>query len=151
MMRLADLSPTTLGADRGAQGLIHGTPILPAQFYTGPSGGVHDTGEGRLMARMLEEAVADVLVGVAVHTARKSPNTRSAEAWIADTDRTWPFSFENICDTLGIDPDAVRTGLARRVVARGGAYPRRHHGNAAGLSRARVRGRAFSGGRRGVA
>jgi hypothetical protein len=34
-----------------------------------------------------------------------------AEEWIAADDRTWFFAFENVCDTLDLDPDFVRDGL----------------------------------------
>jgi hypothetical protein len=30
------------------------------------------------------------------------------------TDRTWPFSFENLCEALGIDADALRLELVGR-------------------------------------
>ena len=34
-----------------------------------------------------------------------------AEQWIEDSDRTWLFSFQNICDVLGLDADYLRRGL----------------------------------------
>ncbi len=34
-----------------------------------------------------------------------------AHLWVASEDRTQVFSFENICDTLGIDIEAARRGL----------------------------------------
>ena len=33
--------------------------------------------------------------------------------WVDSADKTWLFSFENICDTLEIDPSYVRRGLSR--------------------------------------
>lgn len=35
-----------------------------------------------------------------------------AEEWISSTDDD-VFSFNNVCETLGLDPDALRTGLRR--------------------------------------
>ena len=40
------------------------------------------------------------------------------------SDREWPFSFENLCDALSLDPGRLRHGLGRgpgtpRVTARG--------------------------------
>jgi len=32
-------------------------------------------------------------------------------AWVDSDDRSWLFSFENICDTLEINADYVRRGL----------------------------------------
>jgi hypothetical protein len=34
-----------------------------------------------------------------------------AEEWVRSDDRSWLFSFENICDTLEINADYVRRGL----------------------------------------
>jgi hypothetical protein len=31
--------------------------------------------------------------------------------WVGSSDRSWLFSFENICDTLEINADYVRRGL----------------------------------------
>lgn len=36
-----------------------------------------------------------------------------AVAWVESDDRSWLFSFENICDTLEINADYVRRGLRR--------------------------------------
>ena len=34
-----------------------------------------------------------------------------ARAYLASTDRSWPFSFENLCDALGLDADGLREEL----------------------------------------
>ena len=36
-----------------------------------------------------------------------------AAAWILENDGDWPFSFENVCFHLDIDPSYVRDGLMR--------------------------------------
>ena len=38
---------------------------------------------------------------------------RKAIAYMASTDRAWPFSFENLCDALGMDAGYVRRRLER--------------------------------------
>jgi hypothetical protein len=35
------------------------------------------------------------------------------ERWVANAAMDWPFSFENVCATLGLDADYVRAGLRR--------------------------------------
>ena len=35
------------------------------------------------------------------------------EAWIAEPNDEWVFSFENICETFGWDPNYIRRGLAQ--------------------------------------
>ena len=34
-----------------------------------------------------------------------------ASAYVSSTDRSWPFSFENICEALGVDADGLRQAL----------------------------------------
>jgi hypothetical protein len=36
---------------------------------------------------------------------------REAEDWILEKNIDWPFSFENICETLQLNPDYIRRGL----------------------------------------
>jgi hypothetical protein len=36
-----------------------------------------------------------------------------AHAWIVSSDRGWFFSYENICETLEINPEYLRRGLER--------------------------------------
>ena len=69
----------------------------------------HQRGEFRLIAAVLEDAL---------HVLRKRPQNRAwqeTRAWLGSRDRSWPLSFENICDALDLDPDAVR----RQVSAEG--------------------------------
>lgn len=37
-----------------------------------------------------------------------------AEQWILERDGAWPFSFENICDVLNLDPSYIRRGLMQQ-------------------------------------
>lgn len=83
--------------------------------------------EHRLMLAVLEEALATFRRGLL----SRRPMARKAffdvDAWVRDRDFDWPFSFENICATLRIDPDYIRAGLrqlksqslGRRADARG--------------------------------
>ena len=36
---------------------------------------------------------------------------QEAEDWILEKNTDWPFSFENICETLQLHPDYIRQGL----------------------------------------
>ena len=38
---------------------------------------------------------------------------RQAMAYVTSTDRTWPFSFENLCEALRLDAPAMRRALAQ--------------------------------------
>src|SRR5919197_6242818 len=36
---------------------------------------------------------------------------REAGLWLESDDRSWCFSFQRICEALGLDPDCIRRGL----------------------------------------
>lgn len=36
---------------------------------------------------------------------------REAEAWIMESGNDWIFSFDNVCELLGLDPQYVRRGV----------------------------------------
>jgi hypothetical protein len=38
----------------------------------------------------------------------------AARAYLASTDRDWPFTFENLCDALGLDAGSFRRRLTGR-------------------------------------
>ena len=72
--------------------------------------------ERRLMAAVLEAAVEDCL-GTGHRGALARGPTRNlrhllqAKAYVASRDRTWLFSFENLCDALDVDPGRLRRML----------------------------------------
>ncbi len=41
----------------------------------------------------------------------------SAREWVDSDDRKWPFSFENVCGVLNLNPEYLRRGLAAWGVA----------------------------------
>lgn len=98
-------------------GLICNEVLLPAQFYV-PSAERLLSPEQRLMLAILEDAVYTVLKYAGAKNRRARRLVRDAERWIALTDRSWLFSFENICAVLGLESDAVRSRL-RRIQLRG--------------------------------
>ncbi len=52
-------------------------------------------------------------VAIDIKDVRDAGDRSDAVAWLGSTDRDWPFSFENICDALDMDPGHVRRELAR--------------------------------------
>lgn len=69
------------------------------------------TAELRLCQAVLEQAMHDL-----GRVQRLTPRRRATESaklvrWFRSSDVTWPFSFESICATIGLDADAVRTAI----------------------------------------
>ena len=89
--------------------------VLPTQYLRGADSSVGDPHK-RLMAAVLQTVVDDCR-GSAYRRARGYRTAiarrvvRKATAYMASADRTWPFSFENLCEALGLDASQLRTQL----------------------------------------
>ena len=89
--------------------------MLPAQ-YLRRNGLRPAEPHRRLMAAVLQ-AVIDDCRGGSVY--RRSSGrgtvdvrtTRGAFDYVASRDRAWPFSFENLCEALGLDARGLREEL----------------------------------------
>ncbi|MEK7187911.1 MAG: hypothetical protein AAB691_03660 [Patescibacteria group bacterium] len=85
--------------------------LFPAQFYASFQQGARGRSEKRLMLAVLEDAV-DCYKKYAFSCDGKARQLFSeAETWINSQNRNWFFSFVNICETLGLNPDYLRRGL----------------------------------------
>ena len=83
--------------------------------------------ENRLMLAVLEEALVTFQRGINSPVPERRKRFCEVDKWVLEKDSDWPFSFENICHTLRIDPDYIRAGLrtlkcqslVRRTTTRG--------------------------------
>ncbi len=66
------------------------------------------TGIKGLMLAVLED-------GMASYLGRAGHRRNEAEAWVMAAPGRAPFSFTVVCETLGLEPDAVRLALAQRA------------------------------------
>ena len=92
--------------------------VLPAQFFEGARRDSLASGEKALMLAVLEDGIR--CFQEHLRNPRSNPRllSQQAEAWIRAVDYDWPFSFNNVCETLGIDPSALRTTLLSWKVRR---------------------------------
>ena len=67
--------------------------------------------ENRLMLAVLEEALVTFQRGLNSPVPERRKRFCEVDKWVSEKDSDWPFSFENICQTLRIDPDYIRAGL----------------------------------------
>ena len=91
--------------------------ILPEQFFEGARRDSQASGEKALMMAVLEDGIR--CFQEHLRTPRSNPRllSQQAEAWIRAVDYEWPFSFNNVCETLGIDPSALRLQTANKRVS----------------------------------
>ena len=85
--------------------------ILPSQYFD-LSGGHRMTAEQRLMLALLADAVNVYQQGAVSRATRKRLLYIDAERWImAAKPGPHAFSFETVCDALGINPSVLRRRL----------------------------------------
>jgi len=87
--------------------------MLPAQFFAALHGRGDLSAERRLVVAVLEDALHCYLKYADSENSKQRQLFLEAEEWIMGDHPTWFFSFPNVCDTLGLDPDYVREGLAK--------------------------------------
>jgi hypothetical protein len=108
-------------AEERIQELFQPDTLLPSQYFDRIRRRASFDGERRLMVAILEDAV-EVYRKQAGATDRKRRQLfEDAEAWIESADTKWIFSFENICDVLGIHATYLRRGLRTWKTRAGGA------------------------------
>ena len=88
--------------------------FLPAQFYGSAGLSRKLDGEKRLMIAVLKDAVECLDKYRGSRSSAGQCEYQSAVKWVEDTDTEWHFSFTNICDLLGFDPDYLREVLLKR-------------------------------------
>src|SRR5690242_19298272 len=92
-------------------GLFEHDALLPAQFYAAFRGGTGVRGEKRLMLAVLEDALDCYQKYAFARDVQGRQLFDESREWIHSQNRDWFFSFENICDTLEINPEYLRRGL----------------------------------------
>ena len=69
--------------------------------------------EKKLMLAVLEDAIACFQKYVFAREGKGKILFQEAEDWVQDTNSDWLFSFANVCETLGFNPDYLRQGLTQ--------------------------------------
>lgn len=87
--------------------------MVPSQYFDGVGSDAAFQPEKRLMLAVLEEAVATFQRHVTSDSDHSQLLVEEVESWASGADADWPFSFENICNALDIEPEFLRTGMVR--------------------------------------
>lgn len=69
--------------------------------------------EKTLMLAILEDGVRCFQDNVLARDGKGKKLLNEAEEWFLETNSDWIFSFESVCEVLGLDPRYVRQGLLR--------------------------------------
>jgi hypothetical protein len=90
-------------------GLLEPWAVLPTQTTGGSATAL--SGEKRLMAAVLADAIRLYLEQARGSSIRSQLLFREATRWIESADRSSLLSFENVCDVLQLDAGRVRRAL----------------------------------------
>ena len=85
--------------------------VLPDQLQQGYRKDSYLSGEKALMLAVLEDGIRCFQEHLTNPRSNPRLLSKQAEEWIRAVDYEWPFSFVNVCETLGIDPEALRYKL----------------------------------------
>ena len=69
--------------------------------------------EAELVAAVLDDAIICFIKYATAKQRREQRLFRETEEWLFAEDANWPFSFENLCGFLEINPHYLRSGLMR--------------------------------------
>jgi hypothetical protein len=117
------------GSDAILDGIIGLHQILPSQYYDF-SGGHRLTGEQRLMLALLADAINVYQQGALSRSTRKRMLYVDSERWImSDCRSLHAFSFETVCECLGINPVVLRRRMItwKHEMRRDASLPNIHH------------------------
>jgi hypothetical protein len=96
-------------------------------------------GEEKLMLAVLENAIEYFQKHVLAKDERAKKLFQEAEEWILEKHSDWLYSFENICEALGLHPDYMRQGLlCWKEARRKSRSIQAHHAGRAKLVKTRV-------------
>src|SRR4029453_8549257 len=95
-------------AEDRVQELFQPDTLLPSQYFDRLRRRASIDGERRLMVAILEDAVDVYRKQAGARDRKRRQLFEDAEVWIESSDQSWIFSYENICDMLGIDAEDLR-------------------------------------------
>lgn len=101
------------GVEEKAFSLFQPDVLLPTQYYATTRRKHYLEPEKKLMLAVLEDAVLSFQNHLLSPTAKGRLLFRETEEWILDKDGDWLFSFDNVCEVLGLNPRYIREGLMR--------------------------------------
>lgn len=99
--------------DARAIAVFQADTLITQQFYNTFMRTTHLAPEKTLMLAILQDAVAVFQNYAGIQERKRRELFLETEEWILATDRTYLFSFDNICELLGLNPVYLRQGLMR--------------------------------------
>ncbi len=100
--------------DKRVASLFQPDTVSPAQYLETVCRKTHLEAEQELMLAVLEDAVTCFHGYFAARDKTETRLFREAEDWILQQEKSnCLFSFDNVCESLGLNPGYIREGLLR--------------------------------------
>jgi hypothetical protein len=106
------------GFEEKVASLFQPDTTLAAQYFDSLRRKTELYPEKTLMLAVLEDGIRSFQDTFDGDHGRNKQLFQETEAWIFGGGDDWLFSFENVCATLGLNPDYVRKGLLRWKAAK---------------------------------
>lgn len=103
---------TGLSMEERVTSLFQPDTLLPEQYLDTFRRKLHLEPEKKLMLAVLEDAIACYQKHVLARDGKGKNLFREAEEWVEDRSREGIFSFNSVCESLGLNPDYLRRGLS---------------------------------------
>jgi hypothetical protein len=100
-------------AEERVTSLFQPDTLLPAQYLETQRRKSHLEPEKLLMLAVLEDAIACFQKYVLARDVKGRQMFRETEEWVMAEESDWLFSFDNICEVMGLNPRYIRGGLVR--------------------------------------
>jgi hypothetical protein len=93
------------------QNMMGGDTSVTEQFFATLRRSEHLEPEKNLLIAILQDAIHDYRKYCRARDPEGKEHFREAHNWIMADGDNWIFSFNNICEFLGLGPDYIRRGL----------------------------------------
>ncbi len=93
------------------QTMMAADAVLPEQFFQREHGTTYLSGERGLMWAVFADGIESYRRNVGAKSPERKLEFMEAEHWVHSTDWDWPFSFVNLCQMFGFNPQGVRGAL----------------------------------------
>jgi len=108
---MADADQERQQAEDRLNDIFEPNVLLPIQFFEALKRKQYSCGEHRLVRAIMQDAVECFQKHVHARDNKRRQLYLDAEAWISTDEDVGPFSFNNVCDLLGVNSDYLREGL----------------------------------------
>jgi len=103
----------TGNGQRWGESLFQTDPLTSVEYFDSLKRVFPLESERRLMLAVLQDAVECYRKYIFTRQGKDKHLFNEAEEWILERDDHSAFSFENVCDSLGLAPNYIRAGLLR--------------------------------------